>query len=234
MSLTLPAPVEAVLFDLDGTLVDTAPDFKNVLLQMSREANIPAPADEAIHHTVSNGARALVRLAFAINDDHPAFQERLSTLLTLYSARIGQTQSCLYPGMNTLLCNLEAAGIPWGVVTNKPSLYSRPLLAALSLQERCSVLICPDDVTRTKPDPEPLLLACSRLGVQAGRTLYVGDHPRDIEAGRAAGMFTIAVRYGYIPTAPAIHEWGADLIVDQAMAIDTLLKAATTSPMKKE
>lgn len=229
MNPTPPSPIQAVLFDLDGTLVDTAPDFRHVLLQMSREADISAPSDEAIQHTVSNGARALVRLAFAIDEEHPSFDERLSTLLSLYLARIGQTQSSLYPGMDILLRNLEAARIPWGVVTNKPSLYSRPLLQALALQERCSVLICPDDVTRSKPDPEPLLLACTRLGVKAGNTLYVGDHPRDIEAGRAAGMFTIAAAYGYVPAGFDIREWGADLIVDQAKTLDTLLTSTATS-----
>ncbi|MCB1648146.1 MAG: HAD-IA family hydrolase [Pseudomonadales bacterium] len=226
----MPRPIQAVLFDLDGTLVDTAPDFRRVLLQMSRDADIAAPSDEAIQHTVSNGARALVQLAFAIDEKHPAFDERLATLLSLYLASIGQTQSALYPGMDILLRKLEAARIPWGVVTNKPSRYSHPLLQALGLQERCSVLICPDDVTRSKPDPEPLLLACTRLGVETRHTLYVGDHPRDIEAGRAAGMFTIAAAYGYVPAASDIHAWGADLIVDQAETLDSLLIPIATKP----
>ena len=103
--------------------------------------------------------------------------------------------------------------IPWGVVTNKPVRFSLPLMRAMNLGSRCSVLICPDDVTNAKPHPEPLLLACDRLSRIPDVSVYVGDHPRDIIAGKAAGMKTIAAAYGYLPEYPPVSDWGADLIV---------------------
>lgn len=214
MSKDFPTPVQGMLFDLDGTLVDTAADFADIVLQMTEEAARPAIAFTAIHQTVSNGARALVELAFGIQQDHPEFEQRLETLLSLYAKRILATKATLYPGMDALLQDLEHKGIPWGIVTNKPERYSRPLLESLGLSARCSTLICPDHVTHSKPHPEPLLLACSQLGIDPGSAIYVGDHPRDIDAGRAAGMFTIAVRYGYLPATPPVEQWQADLIVD--------------------
>ncbi len=226
MSLPLTSSPAAVLFDLDGTLLDTAPDFFAVLQQMGGTTGRPAPAYDRVHATVSNGARALVRMAYGIEDSHPDFESLLENLLTRYLAQIAVTASQLYPGMETLLRTLEARSIPWGVVTNKASRYSIPLLDKLGLEERCGVLVCPDHVTHTKPHPEPLFLACQQLGVAPEQSVYVGDHPRDIEAGRAAGMTTIAVSYGYLPDTPDIREWGADLIADSADALLKLLPRA--------
>ncbi len=223
MSLQFPHPLRAMLFDLDGTLVDTAADFTAVLDDMTRAAGTrPVPYD-AIHQTVSNGARALVELAFGITQEDPQFQSHLATLLALYSQRIEDTQATLYPGMDSLLQKMEAKDIKWGVVTNKPVLYARPLLANLQLLERCASLVCPDDVTHTKPHPEPLLLACTQLGLRPENVIYVGDHPRDIEAGNAAGMYTIAVTYGYLPAQPPVDTWGADLIIDRVEQIQDRL-----------
>jgi len=214
MNNAFPNPVEGMLFDLDGTLLDTAADFADVVQQMTEQAALPAIEFTAIHQTVSNGARALVELAFGIDQGHPDFEERLSTLLSLYAERIVATKATLYPGMDALLRHLENSGIPWGIVTNKPERFSRPLLEGLGLLARCATLICPDHVTQSKPHPEPLLLACKQLGIDPLHAAYVGDHPRDIDAGRAAGMFTIAVRYGYLPLTPPVEQWQADLIVD--------------------
>lgn len=219
MSKALPTPVVGVLFDLDGTLLDTAADFADIVQQMTEQASRPAIAFTAIHQTVSNGARALVELAFGIQPDHPEFEERLNALLALYAERIVNTKATLYPGMDALLQHLEDSGIPWGVVTNKPERFSRPLLQSLGLMARCNTLICPEHVTHSKPHPEPLLLACQQLGIDPHSTIYVGDHPRDIDAGRAAGMFTIAVRYGYLPTTPPVAQWQADVIVDSVEQI---------------
>lgn len=216
MSKVFPTPVTGVLFDLDGTLLDTAADFADVVLQMTEQSARPAIALAAIHRTVSNGARALVELAFDIQVDHPDFEARLDTLLALYAQRIVTTKATLYPGMNDLLRHLENSDVPWGVVTNKPERFSRPLLESLGLMARCATLICPDHVTHSKPHPEPMLLACKQLNISPHSAIYVGDHPRDIDAGRAAGMFTIAVRYGYLPSTPPVEQWQADLIVDSA------------------
>jgi 2-phosphoglycolate phosphatase len=223
MSKPFPTPVSGVLFDLDGTLLDTAADFADVVEQLTEQAALPAIAFADIHRTVSNGARALVELTFGTDSTHPLFEERLSTLLSLYSQRIVQTKASLYPGMDRLLRQLESSGIPWGIVTNKPERFSVPLLESLGLAQRCSALICPDHVTHSKPHPEPLLLACQQLGISPKQTVYVGDHPRDIDAGRAADMFTIAVRYGYLPTTPPVEQWQADLIVDHVEEIRLLL-----------
>ncbi len=214
MSKVFPSPAKAVLFDLDGTLLDTAADFADVVQQMTVQAARPAIEFMAIHKTVSNGARALVELAFEIQPGHPDFEERFETLLSLYAQRILTTKATLYPGMDTLLLQLEKAGIPWGIVTNKPERFSRPLLESLGLSTRCSTLICPDHVSQSKPHPEPLLLACKQLNINPQDAIYVGDHPRDIDAGRAAGMYTIAVRYGYLPDTPPVEQWQADLVVE--------------------
>lgn len=219
MSRAFPSPAKAVLFDLDGTLLDTAADFADVLQQMTQQAARPSIEFTAIHKTVSNGARALVELAFEIQPDHPEFEERLSTLLALYAQRIVTTKATLYPGMDALLLQLEKAGTPWGIVTNKPERYSRALLESLGLSTRCSSLICPDHVSQSKPHPEPLFLACKQLNIDPQDAIYVGDHPRDIDAGRAAGMYTIAVRYGYLPDKPPVEQWQADLVVDNAEQI---------------
>lgn len=216
MSRAFPSPAKAVLFDLDGTLLDTAADFVDVVQQMTVAAARPSIAFTAIHKTVSNGARALVELAFEIQPEHPDFEGRLNSLLALYAQRIETSKATLYPGMDALLLQLEKAGIPWGIVTNKPERYSRALLECLGLATRCSTLICPDHVSQSKPHPEPLFLACKQLNIDPQEAIYVGDHPRDIDAGRAAGMYTIAVRYGYLPDSPPIEQWQADLVVDSA------------------
>lgn len=223
MRRDFPTPPSGVLFDLDGTLIDTAADFADILQQMTEQAELPSIEFAAIHQTVSNGARALVELAFGINQEHPDFEPRLNTLLDLYAQRILQTEATLYPGMDALLGQMEQSGIPWGVVTNKPERFSRPLLASLNLLNRCSTLVCPDHVTYSKPHPEPLLLACQQLGIAPHNAIYVGDHPRDIDAGRAAGMYTIAVRYGYLPASPPVEQWQADLIVENVEHITARL-----------
>lgn len=202
-----------MLFDLDGTLVDTAADFAAVLDEMTMSAGIAPVSAAAVHQTVSNGARALVELAFGIDAQDSRFKQLHTRLLALYGERIPQTRSTLYPGIDQLLSLLEQRGIHWGVVTNKPEQFSIPLLRSLGLLERCQTLICPEHVTFTKPHPEPLLLACRQLRCEPSAGVYVGDHPRDVTAGQQAGMYTIAAAYGYLPISPPIADWGADMIV---------------------
>jgi 2-phosphoglycolate phosphatase len=205
--------IAAVLFDLDGTLIDTAPDFSAVLHQLCADQGVVPPSASAILATVSSGARALVELAFQLRPGAIGFDALLQALLNAYSVQLQTTRSTLFPGMHELLNTLEQRGVAWGIVTNKPERFSVPLLQSLSLDQRCAVLICPDHVSQTKPHPESLLLACERLDCLPGQTIYVGDHPRDIEAGNAADMRTIAAAYGYLPTHPPIADWGADHIV---------------------
>lgn len=197
--MTLLQPLRAVLFDLDGTLIDTAPDFIRIIGLMCQQAGIPVPVDELIRAQVSEGSRAMVSLIYPeLAPDSPELLKIRQQFLDIYAQNIA-VDTCLFPQMDNLLSMLEERGLPWGIVTNKPRSLSELLLAALNLAERCQVLVCPDDVTRTKPDPEPMLLAASQLGLPPEQIVYVGDHPRDIDAGRAAGMPTVLAAYGYLP-----------------------------------
>lgn len=209
---------EAVLFDLDGTLIDTAPDFIRCLnLQRQRHNLAPLP-DERIREVVSNGARALVSLGFDLGPEDPDYRERHSELIELYRDNLA-VETRLFPGMDEVLSRLEARAIPWGIVTNKPRALTVPLLEGLNLAQRCGSVVCPDDVSQRKPDPESLYLACKQVGAPAVRSVYVGDHLRDIEAGRAAGMITFAARWGYIASDEDIASWRADYIVDRAVEL---------------
>jgi len=217
--ITLTGEPACILFDLDGTLLDTAPDFAHVLNRMSQSLGASPPSYQQVHQNVSNGARALLNMAFSIDENHPNHQEYLAMLLTNYAEQIETTRSRLYPGMNKLLEYLDHRTIPWGVVTNKPERFSTVLLDKLGLSTRCSTLVCPEHVSRPKPDPESLLLACTQLDCTPSSSVYIGDHPRDIIAGINAGMFTIAASYGYLPSKPPVPEWGADLIVEDVDSI---------------
>ncbi len=199
----------AVLFDLDGTLVDTAPDFIIAVNKQREIHGLPPLHEMLIRNTVSEGARALVSLSFSGKEDEEEFLAKHRELLALYMTHIADN-SRLFPEMDKLLDWLEQNQIPWGIVTNKPRRFSEPLLEGLNLTTRCQALVCPDDVVNKKPDPEPLFLACSILQVSPENTIYVGDHDRDIEAGRRAGMKTIAASYGYIPHTESVNDWNAD------------------------
>lgn len=216
--------LEAVLFDLDGTLIDTAPDFAVVVNQLRQRYNRPALDYAAIRATVSNGSRALINLAFQLQEHDPEFENLRQELLFLYSQQLA-VKTALFPGIANLLHWIEQQSLPWGIVTNKPRQYAEPILAALDLSQRCGSLVCPDDVKQTKPNPEPMLLACQQLTCDAGNTLYLGDHRRDIEAGQNAGMATLAVNYGYIDNSDPADSWGANFYVDHADEIQPLLQA---------
>ncbi len=215
-------PLQAVLFDLDGTLIDTAPDFAEVVNQLLANHGKAELPYSAIRENVSKGARALVTLAFDLQEGDEGFEALRQELLDLYSQHLS-VETALFPGMHELLLWLEDRNIPWGIVTNKPRLYAEPILADLLISQRCSALVCPDDVTNTKPDPEPMLLACKQIGCQALQTIYIGDHRRDIEAGKNAAMKTIAVNYGYIEANDPAQNWQADFYVDHADEIQALL-----------
>lgn len=213
----------AVLFDLDGTLIDTAPDFIRCLNLLRQQHSLAALPAEHIRRSVSNGARAMVRLGFGLEPEHEAYLEKHTAFLDLYEAGVAD-ETTLFEGMEQLLETLEARAIPWGIVTNKPVRFAAPLIAALGLAERCATLICPDHVAERKPHPEALFLACQRIGADPARAVYVGDHERDIEAGRNAGMRTIAVRYGYIEQPESVELWQADVIADTVADLSKLLQ----------
>jgi len=201
--------LRAVLFDLDGTLLDTAPDFYTVTNRLlAEEGRGPMPW-AVLRAAVSSGSRALVERGFGIGEADPAFARLRARLLELYAANL-LVDTTPFPGMTGLLAALAGRGLAWGVVTNKPEWLAAPLLERARLDPPAAVLVCPDHVSRTKPDPEPLLLACSRLGCAPDEAVYLGDHPRDIEAGRRAGMATIAAAWGYLEPGESAHAWRAD------------------------
>lgn len=210
--------LNAVLFDLDGTLIDTAPDFIRIIKLMCAKHNHPCPTDTAIREQVSAGARAMVRLMFGdelmnVADTDERMLAYRQEFLDLYEQDIC-VDSRLFDGLDDLLNTLENKGVAWGIVTNKPRYLTEQLLDKLDLAKRCAVLVCPDDVTNTKPDPEPMFLACKKLDIDSKNCIYVGDHIRDIQAGQASGMMTVAVGFGYIVPDENPHEWGADKVVE--------------------
>ncbi len=203
--------LEAVLFDLDGTLVDTAPDIAAAINALRRIKGRPALEYEQIRPVVSQGGAALITLGFP-EADATTREALRQTFLELYSQRL-QADSQLFPDMAALLDYIEQRGWPWGIVTNKPAWLTWPLLTSMQLDQRVAALVCGDMISRPKPEPEGLLLACEQLGCPPSKTLYIGDARRDIEAGRAAGLLTMVAGYGYIASDEDTAGWQADSIV---------------------
>lgn len=209
-----PSSLKAVLFDLDGTLVDTAPDFVDVVNLLRQAQQLSQLPYDTIRRQVSQGGRVLTELAFDMTQEHPDFESNYQTLLSHYSKQLSQ-KSSLFPLMDELLNLLEDKNIAWGVVTNKPSLYALPLLRDLKLEARCAAIICPDHVKNKKPDPEGLLLACAQIGCMPNQMIYVGDDKRDIDAGKGAGALrTVAAGFGYIDESDNPHHWNADFYAE--------------------
>ena len=214
----MPQVIRTVLFDLDGTLADTAPDLAWALNQVLQEQGREPLPYEQIRPVVSHGGIALIKLGFAIDPQAPEFQPLRERLLTIYRANIAR-ETRLFDGMPELLKALEARGINWGVVTNKPAWLTEPLLAALDLTPRCATTISGDTLPQRKPHPAPMLLACEQAGSQAAQCLYLGDAERDVQAGRAAGMTTLVAGFGYLGTEDHPEGWGADGIIDHPLQL---------------
>ena len=219
--------MKAVLFDLDGTLIDTAADFIRIIQDMCHDKGCEIVAAEAIRTQVSEGARAMVKLVYPeLEVDDPVFLAHRQRFLDLYGADIA-VETDLFEGMYPLLEALEQHQIPWGIVTNKPRWLSEALLKALNLTDRCAVLVCPEDVSHTKPDPEPMYLAAKQIEIAPEDCIYVGDHPRDIDAGRNANMYTILAAYGYLPLQHKddLTAWQADCIVKTVAELDDVIQS---------
>lgn len=218
--------MQAVLFDLDGTLIDTAADFIRIIQDMCRDEGRAVVDADLIRTQVSEGARAMVKLVYPeLEVDDPIFLAHRQRFLDLYGDDIA-VDTDLFDGMYPLLEHLERHDIPWGIVTNKPRWLSESLLKALNLTERCAVLVCPEDVTHTKPDPEPMYLAAKQIDIAPEQCIYVGDHPRDIDAGRNAQMYTILAAYGYLPLQykDDLAAWQADHIVNDVNELDLAIR----------
>ncbi|MGQ7244833.1 HAD-IA family hydrolase [Salinicola sp. V024] len=212
---------QGLLFDLDGTLVDTAPDLAEATNRLREHHELARLPYEDIRAQVSNGGSALVTLAVGWAVDHPRHATAREFLLERYAQAVAE-KSEVFPALVPLLTRWEAAGRPWGIVTNKPRRYAEPLIAALGLAP--GVMLCADDLPVRKPDPAPLLEAARQIGVDAPRCWYIGDHRRDMEAANSAGMAAIAVRYGYIAEDDDIDAWPAtQWFATPAELTDTLL-----------
>ncbi len=206
-------PCRLLLFDLDGTLVDSARDLHAAAVALCTGLGLTPPDFATFRECVSLGGAAMLRCASPGADD-ARVAELLPRFLALYDADIA-SRGGLFAGMAEVLAAVEAAGARWGVVTNKPGRLARRLLDALDLSTRCAVLIGGDTLPTRKPDPAPLREACRRCATDPQHAVYVGDDPRDVEAARAAGMPAIAAAWGYVGAAPPVAEWGAQAIVAQ-------------------
>lgn len=209
----------AILFDLDGTLLDSEPDFTLILNQLLARHDKPAVNDSFLRQIVSSGSRAMVRSGFGLSQEDPQLEALVAEFLALYEQQIPQTRARLFDDVDFLISRLCDASLRWGIMTNKPRRFAEPLLAQFESFATCEVLVCPDDVNAGKPDPTGLLEACRRLAVTPAESVYVGDHPRDIEAAANAGMPGLAVRWGYLPAGAAIEQWGASYIAPDPRAL---------------
>ena len=215
----------AVLFDLDGTLIDSAPDLAGAANDMRVERGLlPLPYAQ-LRPMVGSGARGMVGRAFDVAPGDAEFESLRDEFLSRYEARMVH-ETRVFESMAPLLERLRSRDMPWGIVTNKATRFSEPLVAAMGLHERAATLVSGDTTPHAKPHPAPLIEAARRLGVAATDCIYVGDDLRDIQAGRAAGMATVAVAWGYLGEGESIEAWGSDHIIQAPAELLTLLGLA--------
>jgi len=224
--------IEAVLFDLDGTLADTAPDMARTVNTMRQRRGLAPVPLARVRPFVSRGARGMIISAFGIGTDHPDYGAMREEFLDIYAGNLC-IDTCLFPGMDALLEHLEGQAIGWGVVTNKYERLARPVLAGLGLGERAAVIVGGDTCARSKPFPDPLLHAAATMKVEPARTLYVGDDERDVQAAHAAGMPAVAAAYGYLGDGPPPAMWGADAIVDSPAELHAWIREASRAHAAK-
>jgi phosphoglycolate phosphatase len=203
---------QAVLFDLDGTFADTAPDLAYALNCMRVSRQLPLLPVATTRAYTSMGARGLLGVGLDVTPEHPDYAAMRDEFLAHYEANLCR-ETQLFPGMAELLNELERRGLKWGIVTNKAERYTHPLLKLLGVDHRAACVIGGDTTGKTKPDPAPLLAATERMGIAPIHCIYVGDDRRDVQAGRAAGMKTIVVKFGYLHGNDP-ETWEADAMID--------------------
>lgn len=228
-SATATTASRAVLFDLDGTLADTAPDLGAALNRLlAAEGMAPQPYS-AIRPIASHGARGLIGLGFGVTPQQPGFVDLRNRFLDFYEQHLCE-ETRLFDGIAPLLEGIVARGWRWGIVTNKPMRFTVPLVAQLVLPSRPGVVVSGDTVGVPKPDPRPMIHAAQQLGVDPAHCIYVGDAERDIEAGRVVGMQTVLASYGYISSNDNPASWGADFTINTPLELlDVLPDYALTS-----
>ncbi|WP_326533427.1 HAD-IA family hydrolase [Pseudorhodoferax sp.] len=222
----MPAELKAVLFDLDGTLVDSASDLGAAADQLRTDRGLPPLGLASYRSMAGAGARGMLGVAFGITPDHPDFPLLREEFFQKYERRLTELTRP-FEGVAALVEQLGASGLRWGVVTNKPSRFSEPLTRGMALFASSGVLVSGDTTPYTKPHPAPLLEAARVLGVEPGACVYVGDDARDIVAGQAAGMMTVAACYGYLGQSADTAQWGADAAIDAPMDLLSVLALAT-------
>ncbi len=209
---------QAILFDLDGTLVDSAPDLAGAANELLTLHGRPALPYDRLRPFVGSGARGMVWAAFGLTPADDGYAPLRDAFLGLYQQRLLQA-SRVFDDVPVLLDHIESQGRPWGVVTNKAVHLADPLLAGLSLRRRAAVLVGGDSTPHLKPHPEPLRHALRQLGIDARHAVYVGDDARDVAAGRAAGLTTVAAAWGYLGEGAVVEQWGADHVAATPMAL---------------
>lgn len=207
-----PPAAEAVILDLDGTLLDTAPDLIGAVNDLREAEGLPPVTREHLMPVVSHGSAALIRRGFDIDDREPGFEALRQRLLDIYAHRISR-DTRPFPGMLELVAALENRGLPWGVVTNKPGWLTRPLLRDLGLMSRLSCLVTGDCLPERKPSPQPIISGCEQLGITPARCLTIGDAERDVQASQRAGTMALVALFGYINGEDHVRRWGADGLI---------------------
>lgn len=208
----------AVLFDLDGTFADTAPDMVAALNTLLAIHNRSALRLDQARSFCSHGARGVLEIGFGLGPDDADFEPLRQAYLEIYAAAL-VVDTAPFPGILELVETLEARAIPWGIVTNKPTSLTLPLMEGIGFLERAGCVVCGDTVARSKPHPDPMFHACDLLGVDPVRCWYLGDAERDIQAGLAAGMGTLAARFGYLGPADDPTAWGAHGLLDHPLDV---------------
>ena len=212
----------AVLFDLDGTLLDTAPDFLTCTNKLLAQKGMAQLTETGIRRLVTHGSAGIIRGAFSLEPEHPDFEATRRQLLALYFRHLAE-KTRPFPGIAELLSTLAEHNIPWGIVTNKPERYTLAILERLPLGSTPAAVICPDHVQQTKPHPESVLLALEQMEVPPQQAVFVGDHLRDIQAGHRAGTATIAATYGYLEEREDPLSWRATHTVESATQLVNLI-----------
>lgn len=218
-------PPLAILFDLDGTLIDSAPDLGAAADKMRTDRGLPSLPLEKYRPMAGAGARGMLAIAFGITPEHPEFALYREEFFVNYENAMTE-RTVIFAGVTEMIDTILAAGLSWGVVTNKSSRFTQPLTAAMPLFSSARAIISGDTTAHAKPHPEPLFEAARRLGIEPGRCIYVGDDERDIVAGLAAGMGTVAATYGYLGQQTDLSRWNAHLHIDSPAALLKYLRNA--------